>query len=144
MVGCGSNQVWAKLSVGNWGAFTCCGTANIVAVGANQLDDHEWVIDATGATWLINSSGGGGTPVARPDPLNAISHSIGIFGPSHQVLGLGGTANQNSDLPTQFWANPGWSTFLGGFGKILSANNYTAAIVAGAGAGRQVFVYSLE
>jgi hypothetical protein len=144
VVGCGNNQVWAKFGPNtNWGQFTV-GSANVVAIGANQLASQEWIVNATGQTWSFNSNGGGVQQSGGQDYLQPYAHSVSLFGNFNQVMGIGGgSPNGNGDYPIVFWANPGWSwPYLGGWAHKISSNRYTAAVIATYS--NSIFVYSLD
>lgn len=143
VVGCGNNELWSTSPSSNWGQVGIGpSNVNLVAVGANQIDASEWVIDANGGTWLVNLSGNSAQQYARPEYLQPRPHAIGVFGGSNQAMGIGGgNPNGNGDYPIVFWANPGWSwPYLGGWAHMVSTNSYTAAVVAA----NLIFAYSLD
>lgn len=150
----GNNQLVTTWPGRNWGAVSIGPTnVSLVAVAANQLNAGAWVVDAKGGTWLVSLNGDSPQQYARPEYIGGSSpptrnppspqpHTIGLFGGSNQVLGIaGGNPNGSGDFPIAFWANPGWSSpYLGGWAHILSANSYTAAVLAV----NVIFVYSLN
>ena len=136
----GSNQ--------NWGELPGFGLAVPMAVGASQMSPGAWVVDSTGATWLVTESASQCCTVkqyARNDYVQPVPHSVGVWGGVEQALVVaGGSANGNKDHAIWFWSNPGWAPYyLGGWGHAISVNQYTAVVLAVVGT-NSIWYYSLD